>query len=1062
MMDISFHKLSLLNRWRQHRLFCILFCALVISTSAVYAQSSIPNYDFKFKAVGIKEGLSQSTVLSIYQDHYGLMWLGTRNGLNRFDGHSVKVFRNEIGNQHTLAGNTVNKIQEDRERRLWIATDEGLSLFDRKTERFHNFTLPEKNRKEIVDLVIDANGKIWVGSADGLFIFDPAINKFNRAEDRGLYAGIANQYISMLHMEDGKLYIGTNNNGVYLVDTKNRKASHFSADIFEKYSAGGPIRINDVAIDKKGAIWIGTNGSGLYRLNRNGSWNWFSRSNLTPNFKITDNLVRSLTTDFDGNIWVGTFNGLNRIDALGRIQHINYSDRTPSGISHGSIRSLFTTKDGSVWIGTYFGGVNILDQQQENFKHYYHISDSQNSLSYNVVGAFTAISPNRVLIGTERGGINLLDESTGFVKPLQLNLKDNLTIKSLFTSSKGETYVGLFKAGLHQLMLADNKLIPLAVGTNHRLKEAIINSIVEDAEHHLWIGTDGLGGVHRYNTQTRDYEEFKGGRQLQTLLNKVLVKHLYLDEKQTLWIATRGMGLISFDLGTGRIGSYPSVSSISNAVNSISPDRKGGLWLATNGKGVIHFNPQSKKVQHIHAKDGLLNNNVFSIFPWKDNLWISTLTGLSHYSLNKKLFRNYESGGSFPLSELNEGIFFKSPKGRLYIGGNNGLVSFDPAMASKVDSSGTVLVTQVNVLGQHAESIYFLDGKESVDQEIQLRHDQPVFSIDFTSLNYLKPQMDRYSYRLLGLDDSWYALKDRRSIIFSNLPSGEYTFEVRSSSNGVDWVLSNNKINIRVLPAPWLTWWAIALYVIIGVGIIFAIRANELNKGKLQTNLKFEQLEKQRWKEIHDLKLKYFTDVSHEFRTPLTLISGPVEELMEEKGHSDWVKDKLKLVFYNSKRLLLLIDQILDANKIDANRLELHLNSVSINELLSNITNNFIGMADRLGIDLQLEQQEIAGHFDVDIDKFEKILYNLLSNAFKFTSKGGKIIVSYTTESKNEQTWFHFKISDTGVGMTEEEAAKIFERFYKVNAQDSGAGIGLSLTYSLVQLMNGEISVSNC
>ncbi|TZF85578.1 response regulator (plasmid) [Pedobacter sp. BS3] len=1018
--------------------------------------------EYSFKMVGIKEGLSQSTVLSIYQDHYGFIWLGTRNGLNRYDGHSMTTFLNKIGDKTSLAGNIINKIQEDGNHNVWVATNKGLSVFDRKREIFTNYSIRGAEKPEVLDLEIDKAGFIWIGCAGGLFTFEPSSSTFTPAAKRfEAFREINSQYISSLHIQRGSLFIGTNVNGVYIVNLKSKKIRHIAYSEFEK-SGQSPARVNDVIEDNRHAIWVGTKGNGLYRFNADGSVNHFSQSAPSEAFQITNDNVRALTIDKTGNVWVGTFDGLNVIWPGGQIDRITYQDKKPEGLSHGSIRALFTDRNGSVWIGTYFGGVNIYDRQNQQFNHYYHVSGDNKSLSFNVIGAFTEAAPGRLIIGTERGGINLFNPYSGKVIPAGMGPQNNLTIKSLYTSHQGAVWAGVFKEGLQQVNPQTGQLTPVRIAGKNPLSNVIINAITEDKQGNLWLATDDLGGIQVFNPREMRYQAFLNDKALHTLLAATPVRHLLLD-KNRLWIATRGKGLLSYDLATGVIKTYKQVEKISVNINSVFCDKDGNLWLATNGDGIIRFNPATNAVSHIHAVHGLLNNITYGIIQdGNDDLWISTLTGLSRYIIRSKKFKNYSASSGFPLLELNEGLIYQASNGDFFVGGNNGFVSFNPLQITENEQPAPVIITRLNLLGQHTKSISALGSNDTNELHVELTHRQPVFTIEYASLNYLRPENEQYAYRLLGLDDTWYPLKDRRNITFSNLPAGRYTFQVRASSDGVNWYTAKKAVDIRILPAPWLSWWAIGLYIIAAIAIIFAIRHSEIRKNKLAHNLRIEQLEKNRWKEVHDIKLKYFTDVSHEFRTPLTLITNPVEDLVNDENNPPETREKLGLIYQNSKRLLLLIDQILDINRLDAGRLALNLSSVSISTLLQNIVHNFKSLADKQHITLNFIPGDETGYFMADVDKLEKIFYNLLSNAFKFTPSGGIISLSYiTTTIADKKTGFCFDVTDTGKGFSPEERERIFERFYKVNKEDAGAGVGLSLTRSLIELMGGTIEANS-
>lgn len=1035
-----------------------LFIPLLVSIAFAQPLKNSKAEDFYFKSIGIKEGLSQSSVMSIHQDRYGYIWLGTRNGLNRYDGHSITIFRNEIDKPSSLQGNIINKIQEDEGRNLWIATNAGLNFFDRKTEAFTHYTLPEGERQEILDLVYDQTGKLWAACARGLFVFSPAEEKFLAAGT--LFDALKNidkEYISALSLQGDSLFAGTNTHGLYQISPSSGDVAPIALPQTGE-NAHGALRINAIFIDRSGTKWIGTNGSGLWRQKRGRAMERFSESAQDPFYQISNNNIRSIAEDEAGNTWIGTFDGLNIIHPNSLILKIHGHTDKPNGLSHSSVRSMMSDRDGTMWVGTYFGGVNVHNESLQDFRHFQHITGDTGSLSYNVVGAFAETASGQLVVGTERGGINIFRDLER-MPAKNLPQQSNLTIKSLFRASDNTIWAGVFRQGLQRVDTITGLLVPAKVNSKDLIANSIINSMTEDGAGNLWLATDDKGGIHKFNPSLSRRERFANDDELHALLAATAAREVYLDKTNVLWIATRGKGLILYDINTGKIKEHRAITQLSRNLNAVFEDGTGGIWVATNGNGILYLPPSRDSVKRYHTADGLLNNIVYSIAEDPSgNIWLSTLTGLSKYTRHTKKFTNYTASSGFPLLELNEGNIYKTINNTLLAGGNNGFVLFDPIKIESSEKQSPVYVTALHVLGQQAQTIPLL-GHERESKTIVLTHRQPVFTIDYSSINYLKPENVRYAYRLAGLDSNWYPISANRSVTFSNLPPGRYSFQVRSSLDGTNWATSRQEVGIKVLPAPWWSWWAIAIYCLLALCALYFIRRNENNKRELRHTLMIEQLEKERWKEVHDLKLRYFTDVSHEFRTPLTLISGPVEDLVQDENNPPEMLKTLQTVHHNSKRLMLLIDQVLDINRLDEGKIDLKESKTCIHDLLRTIAENFRPLAEKNGISFDFIAQEHGGYFMADVDKVEKIMYNLLSNAFKFTPAQGKVVLGYSTKEEGERTWFNIQVADTGRGLQEEEQQRVFERFYKADIHDRGAGIGLSLVKSLVELMQGRIDL---
>lgn len=426
--------------------------------------------------------------------------------------------------------------------------------------------------------------------------------------------------------------------------------------------------------------------------------------------------------------------------------------------------------------------------------------------------------------------------------------------------------------------------------------------------------------------------------------------------------------------------------------------------------------------------------------------------------------KNYVYAAGFPLQEINEGAFYKSRTGDFLVGGSNGYVRFNPALLKDNAFVPPVIFTNLSVSNKPVtlnDETKVLTQSVHTTQHITLDYFESILTFEFAALNFLRPYENQYAYKLEGFDDEWQWVGNRRSATYTNLNDGEYVFLVKGSNNDKVWNTKPIEMKVTVLPPPWKTWWAYMGYAVVIVGGFLLIRYNALKSAQLKHDLKLEQLEKEKWKDIHQLKLQYFTDVSHEFRTPLTLIASPLEELLQSDEGTPWLRKQLKIMYVNCKRLLLLIEQVLEMRQVESGHITLNQTPARIEKLLSEIVDSFKGMADKRNIKLDFDAQPVREAFMVDVDKVEKIFYNLLSNAFKFTPEGGTIAVRMRALEKKDKTWFVVKVSDTGKGIAEDDHERIFKRFYKMGKDSQSNGIGLSLTKSLVEFMGGEITVDS-
>ncbi len=1037
-------------------------------------KKQISETNYYFDHITVKEGLSQSSVLSIYQDRLGFMWFGTRDGLNRYDGYTFTIFRNQAEDSSSIAGNIIKDIKEDTLGHIWIGTDKGLSRYDANKNQFFNYPLHTKTTKNPVidEILITKSNKIWVGGNFGLVLFDLekesySIDFLSKYDNHPSKKYSVN---SIQQKKDGNLLIGTSKKGILVLDLQDKKVYPFNS--IQKNDQ--QIRRIQSIITKDDEVWAGTYGNGLYKFDQNGDVlaHYYTEA-ATPEYQISDNRIRDLQLH-DQELWIGTFKGLNILKPQNKITIVKHKEGNPKGLPHNSIRSLFKDRKGSIWIGTYFGGVSIYDIHNQRFKHFYNISGDHNSLSYDVVGAFEANASGTIFIGTERGGLNIYDPNTNTHNKLKNSLLSKSIIKSLHSDIENTLWVGVFKQGLHYFDSTQQTVVPVYTIQppmfNH-LRNAIINCIVSDPKGNLWIGTDE-NGLQKFDYKTKQFQEYPNQEKLNFQIQGDPIKAITIKDNH-LYLATKGSGIIHFDPKQGTIEQITQFDEDNDTFeikefNNISMDDMGIFWLATNGKGVLAYDPTTKKSQRWHTGSGLRSNIVLGTL--HDNIskstWVITTDMIAEVNFNQKnIVKSYSYTSGFPLEEINEGAFFKDNSGMFLIGGSNGYVKFYPDDLTSNTFSPQPILTALNLFNKQVkpnDNNKILTKEISKTSAITLDYFQSVFSVEFASLNYLRPENNQYAYMLEGFDENWIYGNTQKEVTYTNLQDGTYTLLIKSANNDAIWNETPTSLKITILPPPWRTWWAYIIYTLLIALAFYLIRYNAIKSTQLKNDLRIEQLEKEKWKEIHDLKLKYFIDVSHEFRTPLTLILGPLEEMIDSKNQDDWLRSRIKIMYFNAKRLSLLINQILEIREIETGHSKLKKQPIYIDSMLRDIVDSFRGIADKNQIALSFLQHHVAEKpVMVDKDKLEKIFFNLLSNAFKFTPKGGKIKVEITANQNQNQIQYAFKISDTGIGIPPDKLTSIFDRFYKGNKSQLGAGIGLSLTKSLIDLMDGSIDVTS-
>ncbi|MCH7411491.1 response regulator [Belliella sp. DSM 111904] len=1037
-------------------------CVLLLGICFPTIGQNFSAAEMKFDRIGVQQGLSQSSVLSIFQDSYGFLWFGTRDGLNRYDGYDFEVYKYQVNKPHSLGGSTVSEIREDSAGDLWLITENGLSYFNRKSSTFQNFILPKEQYEFTLfnALLIDQKGQIWVGGRYGLFLFDPIKEEFHRA------GNTAFQFLGMISSlaEDqrGNIYVGSSRLGLHLIDQEH-KLIKIELETPHKVNA----RVEAIWVDGD-SIWTGTYGDGLFLHNLQGKLINHYHTNAAIQAKLSNNNIRCLLLDHDGTMWVGTFDGLNIITPKQEVIEIAPQLSDERSLAHSSIRSLFKDQKGSIWIGTYQGGLCLFDANLQRFNHQYFKPGNPWSLSYDVVGAFASMATGDILIGTERGGLNSYDSKT---KAHQA-VKPDGTIKSLLVDHEDKIWVGIFREGLQYYQRETKRFLkyPSSDQTAYSfLKQAIINHMSMEGENGIWLGTDSQGGLFYFDLKRRKFIDYEGQEELQQFLKNYPVKSIVNLGKDKLLLGTKGRGLVIFDKLTGNFEHMESliidgVHVQIDEVNHTLVDRQGKIWIASNGDGVIKYDPKNQTFSRFHTGDGLSNDVVWgSLEDDAGQLWFICFNGISKLTINegKLSFKNYSYTSGFPLTEMNEGAFFKIPNGEFLIGGINGYVKFDPLTLKDSEYIPPVNFTNLMVSNKKVlpgDDTGILENNIYQTQKITLTYFQPILTIDFAALNFIRPENNQYSYQLKGFNEDWVQAGNRRSVTYTSLPDGRYTFLVKGSNNDNIWNEVPASLEVVILPPPWKTWWATCIYAILIVLGFLVIRKNAVKSTQMKNTILLEQLEKEKWKGIHDLKLKYFIDVSHEFRTPLTLILSPLEEVMERGTGDAWLKSRLKIMFFNAKRLIHLIDQILEIREIETGHHQVNSNVVMLRGLFEEIVDSFKGLADKKKIKLIDNIDKISDRVVIlDHDKVVKIVFNLLSNAFKFTPDGGEIEVEVTEKEDS----FRFRVNDNGRGIGKESIPKVFDRFFKEGKDQYGAGIGLSLTHSLITVLQGEIDVQS-
>jgi len=1029
----------------------------------LWAQStSLRDDELKFRHYTINDGLSHTSISDINQDHKGFIWIGTKHGLNRFDGIKFKNYLHDDSNSLSILNHRINDLCVDSKGNVWVGTFKGLSLY-KGNDMFENFQ-PDKFNI-VLAISEDDKHNLWVATDKGLRYFDTKIKKFVKNDVIKKNSHILEyQYIDKVFYDSKKNLWAITYKGVYKLSSGSYKFQEFPFDTYEigELKKG---RSYDIAEDHEGNIWIGAHNE-LWHFNK-------KQTRLEPFFLIKNGIltkfnaeIRTIYTDASGYLWLGTYSGLFIVDSKkGTYSKYIHKNDNPYSLSSNSIYKIFKDNSDNLWIGTWQGAVNYLEENFHSFRHYSSIS----GLSYNVVSSFAEDDRHNYWIGTEGGGLNFYDSKSKAFKIFKNNITNrnslaNDNVQDLELDKNGKLYIATHGSGLDVYDTKKNNYFQhfrSDKNNQETLSSDWILTLKKDSQGRIWVGTI-RAGLNLLNPKTQKIIRFKYSNNLNHTIHTI-----FEDRQQRIWVGTeRGIGLVDMSsFSVNRDVVQIINSKIKSAVNCIYQDANNDYWIATEEQGLFYLKSDFTQVKHFDVKEGLPDNTVVGILPdKKGNLWLSTFKGLSKFNTKSHQFENYDVLDGLQSNEFNYDAYYAASNGELLFGGVNGFNVLNPEKIKKNVYVPPVVITDIKVNGK---SVHVLNRDNENLQEVILDHNQFPLSIDFTALNFTQSQKNRYKYILEGKDDQWQDIGNKRSLTFVDINPGKYILKIKGANNNGLWNDNAEAIMITVLSPWWKTWEAYVCYFLIGLLLLFWLDKFLKFRRAEKDELKVEKMEKVKIQEMSQLKLQFFTNISHELRTPLTLILGSLEELTKKRNNtSEEQKNHLKVLDKNAKSLLRKINELMDFRKHEVEKLKLNAAEGNIIIFLKETRLSFQEMATYRDIKYNFKNDREKINVYFDRDKMEMIIFNLLSNAFKFTSDKGKISVETKVieDEQGEPIHFQFSVKDNGVGIPKEQASLIFDEFYQVEPdvkynEIKGSGIGLSLVKSLVDLHHGSIAV---
>ncbi|MDR1610323.1 MAG: response regulator [Candidatus Symbiothrix sp.] len=1021
----------------------------------------------------IEQGLSNSLINQVYQDKRGFIWIASENGLNKFDGNKFVIYKKTENDSLSLKNNYVRTIFEDSSGNFRIGCIDGLLRYDRNTDSFHEIPVLDENNNRlyphIVSIIERKNGDIWLtSSGSGLFSIkkgEPVCRFEKQLSER-----LCSRFLTILYEDSGNhIWIGSENGGLNVYSCKTGEVLTYTTDS----GAGKSISsnaISGICEREKGEIFIGTLNGGLNKFD----WKT-GKITAVHNLKGHTHLpVKTLLVDSKKQLYVGTDGfGMKKYNPE-RSQLETYEPFSTSfNFSKAKVHSLLEDKDGNIWAGIFQKGVLFIPGNPNGFKYYGYKSFQRNNIGSNCVFAIYKDKNNIIWVGTDNDGLYALNESNGQVRHFE-NTGEPASVPSTITclleDGKGRMWMGSYLNGIARFDRQSGKCIPLPAPIQKLFADSKVYCMTEDNKGGLWIGTYG-DGLYRLDLNTMSitahYYQYREGDK--GLSNNWINALLY--EDGLLWIATF-KGLNSLDTRTDVFTTYNqgNLKLLSNIIFSVKNDRQGNIWFGTD-EGLHCLNKQTGEIKSFTTQDGLPGNSVCAIEDDDEgNIWFSSLSCISKYSPKENRFTNYYTSDGLQGNEFSRSAHFKAADGELFFGGINGITGFIPGRIHSKRKEIDVYITGFYLFGKPVHKGQKSGEKEILDNfimdasGISLSSKDNVISFELSTLDYGNPDEVTYRYLLRNFNADWVNTSPgENQVSFTNLSPGKYKFMYQAGDKENRSKIKTISLTIR---PPWyLSIWAKIIYAILILLALYAVYKFISYRIK-QRN---EMLRLEHADQINEAKLQFFINISHEIRTPMTLIMGPLEKLLMGNHHPE-LQNTFLLIYRNAQRILRLINQLMDIRKIDRGQMHLKARETDIVGFIQDIMQAFDYTAGKKNIEFNFVHETDALKVWVDLNNFDKVLFNVFSNAFKFTPEGGQIQVGLTTGKDDSATgplknYFEIRVLDTGIGIDEEQIEKVFERFYQINNEltnsNFGTGVGLHLSRSLVELQHGIIYVEN-
>jgi len=1013
--------------------------------------------DLTFRQYQVENGLSSNTVYTLIQDSKGFIWMGTEDGLNRFDGYEFRIFRNNSREPASIISNHIYKLFEDAEGLLWIGTEKGVCTYDTRTEKISQMHQTTKNGETIngrvQSILEDKTGRIWFSTYEqGVFRLNKKTGSLRHYSfDNFRHSISRNTFVTCLYMDkDGDCWVSANNtkHHLYKLDKKTGRFvpafPHADPDVLAKLDC------YSITEDSFGNLWVGTWENGLFAINK-------KDGTLIPflqEYAKKELLHIHTVMEYEpGKLMIGADGGLRYYSIVQAADGRQQLLRIEKGsLSSNFVYTICRDREGGLWIGTYYGGVYYSSPNQHSFKQYVH-RPAANSISGNVISTMCEDASGNLWIGTDDAGLNYFNTKTQRFTNIQTG-PNRLSFHNIhgLCLDGDDLWIGTYTGGLNVMNTRTGKMryYVSSVSDKQTLDMNSIYAIFRDSRGTMWVGT--MWGINRYNRSTDDFS-----RVIRT--NAVVVD--ILQKGSLIYFATQGKGLYTFNQQTGVWKHYPfdvtnPSSILSDDVSCLCLDASGRLWVGTNS-GICRYEEKTRRF--IPVPVSFPSNNISYMTAVGGYLWITTTKGLIRFDPNTLHFRVFTKGDGLLSDQftLMSGCLTRS--GMIYAGTASGMNAFDPARIYNNPYVPQVAITDFQLFNQSVSLSDYLKIDRHGVRTITLPYNKNGFSLVFSALSYFAPEKNEYAYKLEGFDEGWNRVGNQRKVTYTNLSPGTYCFKVKASNNDGLWNDTGLSVNIVLTPPIWRSNLFLVLYVLLLILAVRQLFKVFRKRQEAKQNERIEKMKAEQEKAVYSAKINFFTSIAHEIRTPVSLIMGPIEQLTKPSGNlSESAREDLNIIERNAQRLLFLVNQLLDFRKIERESVQVSLMEANVTDLLRSISERFKPFFSQKNIRFDFVSDDELFHTKVDVENLTKVVSNLLNNASKYS----KDLVELALYSQQVAGRFEVRVTDNGAGIPPQEQENIFKPFYQVpGGNKPGTGIGLYLVKTVVDALGGSVKVES-